>query len=110
MCISFLHLSAYNKKTFYKTQMGNKGGKHHLSRDEIVIESGEMPLSDFTKSLVISVGEWSVPERANLNCLRPKAEFANSSDNRALDWSEISFTKRKGFLLTLSITELVMLP
>ncbi|MEW6216007.1 MAG: hypothetical protein AB1478_12525, partial [Nitrospirota bacterium] len=38
-----------------------------------------------------------------------KAEFANSSD-RALDWSEISFTKRKGILQTLSITELEMLP
>jgi hypothetical protein len=56
-----------------------------------------MSLSDFTKSLVTSLSERSVPERANLHCLRPKAEFANSSD-RALDWSEISFTKRKGIL------------
>jgi hypothetical protein len=54
-----------------------------------------MPLSDFRKSLVTSLGERSVTERANLHCLRAKAEFANSSD-RALDWSEISFIKRKG--------------
>ena len=52
-------------------------------------------MSDFTKSLVTSLGERSIPERTNLHCLRPKAEFANSSD-KALDWSEISFTKREG--------------
>jgi hypothetical protein len=39
-----------------------------------------MPLSDFMKSQVTSLGERSVPERANLHCLKPKAEFANSSD------------------------------
>ena len=36
--------------------------------------------------------------RPNLHCLSPdeyRDEFANSSD-RALDWSKISFIKRKG--------------
>jgi hypothetical protein len=67
-------------------------------------------LSDFTKSLsttrrgkVTSLGKRSVPVRVNLHCLRPKAEFANLS-NRVLDWSEISFIKRKGILQTLRIT------
>jgi len=69
--------------------------KHHLFRDEVGFSQvGEMPLSDFTKSLVTGLGKRRVPERANLHCLRPKDEFANSSD-RALDWSEISFIKRK---------------
>ena len=56
-----------------------------------------MSLSGFTKSLVINLGERSAPERPNLHCLSPKAEFANSSE-RALDWSEISFIKQKGIL------------
>ncbi len=69
-------------------------------------------MSDFTKSLVTNLGERSVPERANLHCLSPeyfRGEFANSSD-KALDWSEILFIKRKGISPDLYITKLVMLP
>jgi len=84
------------KDSFSLIQLSVYISKHHLFRDEVGFSQvGEMPLSDFTKSLVISLGKRRVPERANLHCLRPKAEFANSS-YRALDWSEISFIKRKG--------------
>jgi hypothetical protein len=59
-------------------------------------QEGEIPLSDSIKSLVHqSLSEGSVTEKANLHCFRPNTEFANSSD-QALDWSEISFSKRKG--------------
>ncbi len=52
-----------------------------------------MSLSDFTKSLVTNLGERSVPERSNLQCLKPKAEFASPRE-RVIDRSEIPFIKR----------------